>query len=776
MKDWIKVVGIAGGALAIGAAALLVARSVRRSDAEAGPSAPSDARNADDDELRELLGGSSSDEDASSSDSPAAVAAAGAGNSSDSAPAATGATGGTAATGALSSRTPRSSRQLRSEPAAESARSAARAPQSAVPADEAHEESSEAVSSPAARATPIGSAPRSSRTTYSRRTGSSRRRQSRRSAPRSATPYPAYVVAAGGAGGPAIAAEQEVAAAAVATAATGAADDVLAAVPPDQRWAVQVAAADLALRQRLWSPSLAYGPGWAGEGVVDTSLIGGTPGFAPLPVLVAAFLVVLVIVYVLALLVGGGSGDGAGGGDALSTLFAPMCVAGVALLITGQSRAQQGAIGAAPSASGGGVPNASASGTPLPPMYAARAPRTPGDGTRPTSSGGDDGEPAAYASGDESESGRSDNGSGESSGGVGAARPVPRPGVLAAPRARTAHGAITPGAGRTEAPPSPSSVPRAEASHTTRANRGGSSGDQQGPDRSSPEEGEVEGKPIAGESSPRNADEDGGGGGGESSGAMMSPTSRSAKLEEEQESLLKRIDDMHESDEFRASHDLAAGSLKALPKHATKARAALLWRLSRSLVSQSGKLEQRGLAGAELTKQREKMVRGAVARAKAAIDLDDESAGAHKWYAISLGFMALYGPTKEQITNAFVIRDHAMTAARLDPSDPYVHHTLGQWCESVAGISRVMRWAAAALFATPPESTWQEAYDHYLRAEKTKEGFWIRNQVKLGAMSIKLGRVGEARTWLNKALAFDGIPSDDVDENTKEAEELLRSL
>ncbi len=77
--------------------------------------------------------------------------------------------------------------------------------------------------------------------------------------------------------------------------------------------------------------------------------------------------------------------------------------------------------------------------------------------------------------------------------------------------------------------------------------------------------------------------------------------------------------------------------------------------------------------------------------------------------------------TKEKIQNAFKIKEHALKSTRLNPAGATAHHVLGEWAFGVASISFVERRVAAALFATPPTATYEEALQHYLNAEKACE-------------------------------------------------------
>ena len=56
-------------------------------------------------------------------------------------------------------------------------------------------------------------------------------------------------------------------------------------------------------------------------------------------------------------------------------------------------------------------------------------------------------------------------------------------------------------------------------------------------------------------------------------------------------------------------------------------------------------------------------------------------------------------------------------AVALKPDEPELHHYLGRWFFEVAGVSWLERKAASALFAKPPEATYNEAMDAFMKAE-----------------------------------------------------------
>lgn len=130
--------------------------------------------------------------------------------------------------------------------------------------------------------------------------------------------------------------------------------------------------------------------------------------------------------------------------------------------------------------------------------------------------------------------------------------------------------------------------------------------------------------------------------------------------------------------------------------------------------------------------------------------LRTELACLHKWAAVVLAQVA--PSMKEQIANAFKIRDHAKRSLELVPTDPQAMYVLGAWSYEVAQVGWVERRIAAALFGEPPQATLQEALALFQQAEDTEPGFWMVNRLKMAQTYEALGQRGQAVQWLQQAL------------------------
>ena len=110
--------------------------------------------------------------------------------------------------------------------------------------------------------------------------------------------------------------------------------------------------------------------------------------------------------------------------------------------------------------------------------------------------------------------------------------------------------------------------------------------------------------------------------------------------------------------------------------------------------------------------RREQLLRDGLAIAEASKNRCN-SGPALKWYAILLGRLGDFLPTKEKVANSFLVKESLDGAAGLLADDSSVQTALGQWCFKVAGISWIERNVAKALFGAPPESSFAEALEYF---------------------------------------------------------------
>nr|XP_019581822.1 PREDICTED: regulator of microtubule dynamics protein 1 isoform X2 [Rhinolophus sinicus] len=209
--------------------------------------------------------------------------------------------------------------------------------------------------------------------------------------------------------------------------------------------------------------------------------------------------------------------------------------------------------------------------------------------------------------------------------------------------------------------------------------------------------------------------------------AVVHATAKVSRVEE----VLAQADYLYESGETEKLYQL-------LTQYKESEDAELLWRLARA---------SRDVAQLSGTSAEEKklLVYEALAYAKRALEKNESSFAAHKWYAICVSDVGDYEGIKAKIANAYVIKEHFEKAIELNPKDATSIHLMGIWCYTFAEMPWYQRRIAKMLFATPPSSTYEEALGYFQRAEQGKTYLKLHNR-KLAAFWLVKARDYPAHT------------------------------
>lgn len=142
-------------------------------------------------------------------------------------------------------------------------------------------------------------------------------------------------------------------------------------------------------------------------------------------------------------------------------------------------------------------------------------------------------------------------------------------------------------------------------------------------------------------------------------------------------------------------------------------------------------------------------------------------------------------------------QEHIDRAISLNPSDPNLFYLRGRWEYEVAALSWLEKKAASALYATPPDATFDEALEDFMRVEGFNGGgVWKANLMMVAKVSsapaclqdcvglvsaccccsqchIKLGDMDAAIDWLQKSRQLAVVTSE-VSESSGSATENKR--
>lgn len=193
----------------------------------------------------------------------------------------------------------------------------------------------------------------------------------------------------------------------------------------------------------------------------------------------------------------------------------------------------------------------------------------------------------------------------------------------------------------------------------------------------------------------------------------------------------------------------------------------LLWRLTRATFHLSMQYKNREDKGGE-----RRLLDQAVEYGQQALEVDDSVWQAHQWFAVAIGSVATFEGTQEKIAKGHQYKEHIDTAISLSPNEPVLHYLRGRWCYEVASLSWLEKKAASALYATPPDSSYEEALQSFLKVEELTPDSWKGNLLMVAKCYIKLYDVPSAVEWLYKAYQLPTANSDDVAAQ-RETEELL---
>jgi len=217
------------------------------------------------------------------------------------------------------------------------------------------------------------------------------------------------------------------------------------------------------------------------------------------------------------------------------------------------------------------------------------------------------------------------------------------------------------------------------------------------------------------------------------------------------EEVIQRAEELHQDRKLLDAHNyLLIESEK--PEFSNEPE--ILWRSARGYFDASE-------AEKDKEKKKELVMKGNSVAEKA-LQYGPEVAPCHKWYGIMLSMTGEYISTKDKIGNAFKIKEHALKANELSPKDASTLHMLGRWCYDVSSIGWVERKVASAVFASPPESTYQEAIKYFLEAQEVEPTF-IRNALLIGDSYTQLKDTSKANEWYKKCSEMQS--TNDIDKS-----------
>ncbi|XP_047477853.1 regulator of microtubule dynamics protein 1-like [Penaeus chinensis] len=191
-------------------------------------------------------------------------------------------------------------------------------------------------------------------------------------------------------------------------------------------------------------------------------------------------------------------------------------------------------------------------------------------------------------------------------------------------------------------------------------------------------------------------------------------------------------------------------------EHENSRNAEFLWRLAKATRNMAVIQEKLGV-----TEEKEQLINEAYEYAACALQLCQDSADVHKWYAILAGARGEYMGMKDRIESGNVFKEHIDKALQINPKDSTLHHLLGRFCFEVSQLTWLERKVAKTIFGNVPSSTFSEALHHFMAAEELRPTGWKENRLFIAKCNIQLGNFSVASTWLKQAADSPFITPDD---------------
>jgi tetratricopeptide (TPR) repeat protein len=190
-----------------------------------------------------------------------------------------------------------------------------------------------------------------------------------------------------------------------------------------------------------------------------------------------------------------------------------------------------------------------------------------------------------------------------------------------------------------------------------------------------------------------------------------------------------------------------------------KSRADLTWRMGRAAYKVAAAAEaQRMLRDKEKEKN---YLLEAEAWAKKALELDANCAEAHLWLALAGGKICDCLGTKERIAKGKEIQHHLEESLRIRQDDFITYYTYGRWCYEVASLSWMERKIAAVIFDAPPEATFADAQDKFLKVHELKPN-WKANLYWIAKCAVNLKDYSTAIKYADMASQAENSDEEDL--------------
>ena len=192
----------------------------------------------------------------------------------------------------------------------------------------------------------------------------------------------------------------------------------------------------------------------------------------------------------------------------------------------------------------------------------------------------------------------------------------------------------------------------------------------------------------------------------------------------------------------------------------------LLWRLSKIHTSMA--------ISAGEGKRAMQLVERSIDYARRAVETAPRLAMAHATLAVAYGQKAMFAPNSEKMELSKRLRDSALRALELDPSNTVALLVLGIWHREVASLSWVVRLLLKAVYDDVPDASLEESRRLLARAVQLQPR-GIMARLEFAKTLVELDEENEALRQLRTAVA---LPVSDIHDPSRiaEARGLIKDL
>ncbi len=200
---------------------------------------------------------------------------------------------------------------------------------------------------------------------------------------------------------------------------------------------------------------------------------------------------------------------------------------------------------------------------------------------------------------------------------------------------------------------------------------------------------------------------------------------------------------LQKGDEYFRNQDYSAAiSMYQNNLNGTQQDAESLWRIARATIC-LGDMCQR--------KEQEKHYRNALERSAAAVKLDSLNSNVQCWYAISLGYIAIFEGSKRKVEFCTNIQRALELSINLDPRNDVAFSVYGTFYRALGNVGWLERNLANLLLGGLPEGGYAEAETMLLKAIELKPNI-LRHRYELGLLYFDWGKENKGREIFRAAL------------------------